>query len=636
MALSVTAARLAPLALLTLAACGQSLKLAKDDSDVVLARHSLQAAHPAERGPHEVRTLYYGSGTDKRRAVYRDSVAFRTPTVDASPFVSLGTTAKARKKYWGFEPKQFPLNARVWYPAAEGRFPLVLVVHGNHDMKDFSDPGYEYLGRLLASRGYVVASVDMNFLNGSIRGENDARGWMLLQHVKAFHAFDTSSTNPLRGRVDLRNVALMGHSRGGEAVGHAASFNRMERYPDDATVKLGFHYGIKALVAIAPVDGQYRPAERLVPLENVSYLVFHGSHDGDVTTFHGLRQYQRLRFTDGQPHFKSAVYVYRANHGQWNEVWGNKDNGPRSARRLDLRGLLAPEDQRRMAEVYVSAFLDATLKGKREYLPLFRDHRTAASWLPKTMYVTRFEQAGYRTLAGFEEDVNPNTGSLAGVRLDGDSLSSWKEARVPYRSTGTETQENSAVWLGWNNRIAGDDTTRRGPPAAFTVTLPDTLARALGVTRDAALSLQLTATSAMPGPRRAPRDTTKADSAKGGAKPARPKRAPKKKKDEELPPVDLSVEVQDASGTSARVPLSRYGPVRRPLETRVLRRADREKAQFTNLYEIVLQSYHLPLADFVAAEPRLDPARLKRVRLVFDRAEAGTVILDEVGVTVVK
>ena len=29
-------------------------------------------------------------------------------------------------------------------------------------------------------------------------------------------------------------------------------------------------------------------AERLVPVEDVSYLVFHGSHDGDVTTFHGL------------------------------------------------------------------------------------------------------------------------------------------------------------------------------------------------------------------------------------------------------------------------------------------------------------------------------------------------------------
>ena len=42
----------------------------------------------------------------------------------------------------------------------------------------------------------------------------------------------------------------------------------------------------------------------------------------------------------------------------------------------------------------------------------------------------------------------------------------------------------------------------------------------------------------------------------------------------------------------------------------------------------------MPLADFAAAEPRLDLARLRSVRLVFDRAVAGTVIVDEIGFTV--
>ena len=621
--------------LLLLAGCSSAVSLAKSDADVVLARHTIQAPDPGVRGPYAVRTLTYGSGTDRRRAAYRDSVAVKTATVDASPFVTIEPAqAKTRRKYWGFEPKQFPVNARVWYPEAEGRFPLVLVVHGNHDMKDFSDPGYAYLGQLLASRGYVVASVDMNFLNGSIRGENDARGWMLLQHVKAWHGFDTTAGNPLRGRADLRHVALMGHSRGGEAVAHAAAFNRMRRWPDDANVKLGFDYDIKAIVAIAPVDGQYRPAERLQPVENVSYLVFHGSHDGDVSTFHGLRQYERVRFTDGAPHFKASVYVYRANHGQWNTVWGNEDNGPRSGRRLDLRGLLPPEEQRRFAEVYVSAFLDATLKGKREYLPLFRDHRTAAGWLPKTMYVTRFEQAGYRSLAGFEEDVDVATGSVRGVRVAGDSLATWKEAIIPYRGRGGDTQQNSAVWLGWNNRIAGADTTRRGTPASYAVTIPDSLAAAWQLTREGSISLALTATSATPSPRKAAADSTKRDSTKrdSTARPtARPpaSRTPAKS---DPPPIDLTVEAVDAAGAVARVPLSRYGPVRRPLETRILRREDRERQQFQNLYEIVLQGYVIPLADLVAAETRFDPTRLREVRLVFDRAMAGTVIVDEIGI----
>ena len=64
----------------------------------------------------------------------------------------------------------------------------MLIVHGNHNMKEFSDPGYGYLGELLASRGFILVSVDENFLNGNIRGENDARGWMLLQHLRDLEA----------------------------------------------------------------------------------------------------------------------------------------------------------------------------------------------------------------------------------------------------------------------------------------------------------------------------------------------------------------------------------------------------------------------------------------------------------------
>src|SRR5690606_26605721 len=147
-------------------------------------------------------------------------------------------------------------------------------------------------GTLPASRGFILASIDETFLTGSIRNENDARGWMLLKHLELWRAFNDSAGGPFHGRVDMERIALMGHSRGGEAVGHAAAFNRLSHYPDDATLEFDFDFGIRGLVAIAPVDGQYKPADRYVPVHDVSYLVFHGSHDGDVTNFAGLRQYQ--------------------------------------------------------------------------------------------------------------------------------------------------------------------------------------------------------------------------------------------------------------------------------------------------------------------------------------------------------
>ena len=622
---------------LSVSGCTQPLRLARDDSPTVLAHQTLTAPNPSARGSFAVRTLYYGSGKDKQRAEFREGVALRTKSVDGSKFATGPTPAltKDRKKYWGFGFDSLPVNGRVWYPDGPGPFPLVLVVHGNHNMKDFSDPGYGYLGELLASRGYILVSVDENFLNGNIRGENDARGWMLLQHVKAWKQFNDSA-GPFRGKVDLNNIGLMGHSRGGEAVAVAGAFNRLSHYPDDATIAFDFNYGIKALVAIAPIDGQYEPASRPTPLSNVNYLVIHGSHDGDVSAFSGLRQYQRIRFTDGGRWFKSAVWMYRANHGQWNTVWGNKDGGPASARFLDLRGLVPAEDQRQMARVYISAFLDATLKGRTEYLPIFRDHRVVGPWLPRTMYLTRFMESGFHSLASFGEDVEVASGTAPGVTIVAESLATWKEGVVPLRWTNANAG-HSAVWLGWNNRIAGPDTMKTGKPASYSVSLSDSLRSAWGVGSGSAVAFSLSTTTATPGPRAAPKDTTKKDSTKaaGPKKPA-PKPPPTPKK---VPtaadslPIELSIEVVDSKGTSARLPVGRYGPVRRPIEVTVLKRKGRDKSNFANLWEMIPQSYVIPLADFVAAAPALDPSRLATIRWVFDGTRAGTVVITDVGLT---
>ncbi|HEX6308015.1 MAG TPA: hypothetical protein VFZ69_07495 [Longimicrobiales bacterium] len=617
---------------LSLLACAPALDLAKDDSAVVLSRHQLDAPDPAQPGPYTVRFLYYGSGTDRNRPEYRDSVTLKTEPVDASKLVDLGTSAKSRNSYWGFTPSKMPLNGRVWYPEGAGPFPVVLIAHGNHNMKEFSDPGYAWIGELLASRGYIVASLDMNFINGSIRGENDARGWFFLKHLEQFRKWDGEAGNPLAGRVDLDNVALIGHSRGGEAVGHAAAFNRLTHYPDNANVRFDFGFGIRSIIAIAPVDGQYQPANQLVPVDNVNYLVFHGSHDGDVSSFMGIRQYQRVRFTDGEPHLKAAVFVYRANHGQWNTVWGAHDNGPRSGRILDLRTLLPAEDQRQFGRVYISAFLDATLRGRKEYLPLFRDHRVAADWLPRTMYITRFEESTFRPIAAFEEDIDVTSGTVEGVAIRGDSLATWQESRLSLRTANTpaegSSQYNNAVTLGWNNRLAGEDTTRMGPAASYTLTLPDDMADGWSLDERSTLQFLMMPTEAMPGPRAEPRDSTAADSTKT---PQRRERRPERRKDEELPPVDFSIELTDAAGVMAALPVSSYGAVRRPLESWILMRRDLERSRFARQSEIVLQTYSLPLADFRRAAPSLDLRRLRSIRFLFDRAVAGTVILDDIG-----
>ena len=627
-----TTRSLLPLIALAAAACTPALQLTPSDADVVLSMQTLDAPDPGQPGSYEVLTLYYGSGTDKNRPEYRDSVAITTPTVDVSTMVALGNSAKERNEYWGFTPEEMPLNARVWYPDGAGPFPLVLVVHGNHNMRDFSDPGYDYLGELMASRGYILASVDENFINGGIRGENDARGWFLLRHAKLFGEFNGEAENPFEGKVDMDNIVLIGHSRGGEAVANAAAFNRLSHYPDDASLLFDFDLSIKGIISIAPVDGQYLPTGRKVVVEDVSYLTFHGSHDGDVTSFHGLRIYDRLQFTDPDAfNFKSAVYVYRANHGQWNSVWGSFDGGPRSARSLDLRGLIPEEDQRRFGEVYVSAFLDVVTKGDKRYLPIFRDHRVIGQWLPETMYITRFETSGFRPLATFEEDIDVTSGTEAGVVLRGDSLSTWKEEMLQLRSSNrsntSASQENQAVTIAWNNRIAGADTARHGPAARYEVDLPTYLASNWALSSSTTLDFMLGPTPRVPGPRKDPASAAE-EAESNEDEPQRPSGSDEEQED---PPVDLSIEVTDVSGNSARVTLSDYGAIRRPLDTYVLRRADIEAQRFQTHWELVLQTFSIPLGDFTTDNPAVDLRRLAAVAFVFDQVHGGEVAIDQIG-----
>lgn len=634
------------------AACSQKLTLMPDDSAQILTKQTIAAPNPSEPGPHQVKTTFYGSGTDKQRPEFRTGVTIKTKTVDVSPFASVtGDAAKIRQKFWGFDLKKAPINGRVWYPDGPGPWPLTLIVHGNHNYREFSDPGYGYLGELLASRGFITVSVDENFING-LSAENDGRAWLLLKHLEAWKTFNETADGPFFGRVDMSRIALMGHSRGGEAAATAAAFNKLKYYPDDFKQEFKFNFAIKAVVAIAPVDGQYKPSSVFTPLENINYLIIHGSHDGDVSTAVGARQYERLQFTDGQPWFKSMVFMYRANHGQWNTVWNNKDTGPHSGRTLDLRTLIDGEAQRQMGKIFISAFLEATLHQKREYLPLFRDHRTAGAWLPKTMYTTKFQENGFRSLASFDRDVDLTTGSADGVVLTGEHLSAWKEEAVPFRGRGGDTQNHNAVTIGWHNRFPIDPKDEKAaaapdakgppaPPASFSVAVPDAVRSTWGVSDRSAVYLSLAATNTKPGPRALPKDpnkkddeTGKPDAKKPAAKaPPRPKAPPKPKEKPDQTPIDLTVELVDTAGHVARLPLSRFGIARRPLDSRIYRRAGRDAQRFTNIFELIPQTFVMPIADFVEASPEFDPRQLATIRLLFDRTEAGTIMLEHVGLS---
>ncbi|HEV3137570.1 MAG TPA: hypothetical protein VGZ26_06690, partial [Pirellulales bacterium] len=565
-------------------------------------------SNPALKGRYSVKTVTYGSGTDAHRPEFAAKAVLRTECVDGSKLLKdwKGFAGWARTKFWEFDAKALPLNGRVWYPAGDGPFPLVVIVHGNHLASDFSDPGYQYLGELLASRGYIVVSVDENFLNnmeiilvGGLDKQNNARGWLLLEHLRVWHQWNAEKGNPFFRKVDTERIALIGHSRGGEAVAHAAAFNRLPFYPDDATLRFDYGYRIRSIVAIAPPDGQYRPAGALTPLENINYCTIQGSHDSDVSSFYGLNQFDRVKFTDDNGPFKSAVYVYAANHGQFNTIWGNFDVGEGLVKRLvNTRALLDAADQRRVAEVYISAFLDCTLRDVSEYRRLFQDCRYGANWLPTTVYCTQYADSSMKPLCTFDEDLDLSTATVAKGMLTAKNLTLWREDCVKLRGGASEDR---AAFLGW-------DRDRESGEPSYEITWP---ADAFELRQDSVLSFCLADADESP--------TPDDEEAAAALKPS--------SKEEPRQPIDLNVEVVDAEGHAARLPLGHYRLLRPQIKTPYFKST---LLHWAPLSEPIFQTFLFPLSDFQVANPDFNPAKAVKIRLIFDRSASGVVILDRV------
>jgi hypothetical protein len=151
------------------------------------------------------------------------------------------------------------------------------------------------------------------------------------------------------------------------------------------------------------------------------------------------------------------------------------------------------------------------------------------------------------------------------------------------------------------------------------------------LTSETTLDFLLGPTNAMPGPRKdvAADSTTAGDERSSGGGGGG--RGGSGDDEDEKPDVDLSVEVEDASGRTARIRLSDYGAIRRPLETYVMRRGDLERQRFQDHWELIQQTYSIPLGDFVAQNRALELRRLSAVRFVFDRVHAGEVAIDQIG-----
>lgn len=401
---------------------------------------------PAEEGDFSVSYFTYGSGKDKHRKEYGQKVALVSKTVDASTYIE--EWPWKRELFWGFDEKELPLNGRVWLPNGEGPFPIVLITHGNHTMEYFSDDGYGYLGELLASRGFITISLDQNFLNysnwsGIPKKDMELRTWLILQHLLQVEEFSNTPNTPFFEKVDFKRVALIGHSRGGLASTMAVDYKKW--FADDTSLQGVEKFKIKSVIGLAPTDKKVD--EKIPYLWETNYLVIHGAQDADVNSFRGDRQYKRTYFRNGSRNFKCSLYLAQANHSYFNTDWGRKDISIPGGLFLNHKDTMDGEQQREIAKVYISAFLETTLLDSSRYEKLFHNYQYGLKWLPETLYFSRYENGMFEPMNQFHANKDKKV-FTKDIIVDAYGFTMWKIETAKDRRRNNK--ENAGAVLQWD------------------------------------------------------------------------------------------------------------------------------------------------------------------------------------------
>jgi hypothetical protein len=303
------------------------------------------------------------------------------------------------------------LRARVIYPTAlaGAPLPLVLLLHGRHvtcfagQTVDLVWPcpfgsqsidsylGYDYLGDLLASQGFIVVSVSANGINAADDDDPDggmtARAELVNAHLQIWSGFNTRTDGAFgslfTGKVNLNNIGLMGHSRGGEGVVRFAQLNAGSANP----------FGVKAVFPLAPVNfNRYT-------INNIPLATLLPYCDGDVSDLQGVHFYDDTRYNvGGDTAGKYNVLVMGANHNFYNTVWtpgstpGGSDDwlsresrAPRADPNADdtychpsVAGnqRLSAAQQRGTGLAYMAAFFRVYLRQETPFAPILQGDAT--------------------------------------------------------------------------------------------------------------------------------------------------------------------------------------------------------------------------------------------------------------------
>ena len=269
---------------------------------------------------------------------------------------------------------------------------------------------------------------------------------------------------------------------------------------------------------------------------------------------------------------------------------------------LNREQLMPGDQQRRISKTYIAAFLETTLRDRREYLPLFKDWRTGRRWLPETIYINRYRDASYVPLATFQEDADLASTTATGGEITGERLTLWREGRIPMRQGD---RGYNGLFLGWY-RAQGST------PAVYSISFPQEAKRNWRLTDRSTIELSVAALD------------------QDAPVPPGVTRNPRARTDREAP--DFTIELVASDGTTAAAPVSRFAEIPPPLKEMFTKLAFVERDQYDRDWEPVFQTIRVPLSAFASAGgPGFGFQKLVALRFRFDRTATNVIIISGIG-----
>ncbi len=255
---------------------------------------------------------------------------------------------------------------------------------------------------------------------------------------------------------------------------------------------------------------------------------------------------------------------------------------------MNTNSIMAGEEQRLIAKAYIAAFLEATIHGRKEYIPMFKDWRKITGVLPQTNYLSRYDDSEMLPLADYEEDENQETTTLKKGSLEAANLMEWDEENKKNRVNGSRL--NRAVRLTWEQG-----------KGRYSLEIPKSTAERLNSASEFVFSLA--------------RDP--------GAASDEP---------EEL---DLSIQVTLQDGTMIKQPLSNFKAIQPVLISQYLNVTLLEpfirNGKLSPSAESVYQDFFIPLNGFDRGDGQsLDVKQIRKIDFIFDQTPSGTIWLDDI------